>query len=102
VNVDASSMSFRANGKSDRMTWVGASAARLNGGQFDGAYSDYHVGAPSQWRTKVPHFSRVEANGLYPGIDAVYYWREGQFEFDLHVAPGTSVDQIRLQAAAAP
>jgi len=99
VNVDSHTMAFRANGKTDRLEWIGAEAARLSGAAFNGAYTDYHVGAPSAWRTQVPHFARVEARGLYAGIDAVYYWNAGQFEFDLQVAPGRDVSQIRLHAS---
>jgi len=102
VQVAPAGLAFRANGKTDRLEWVGARNARLAGAGFDGAYTDYHVGAASQWRTKVPHFDRVEAHELYPGIDAAYYWRDGQFEFDLQVAPGADAGLVRLHTSEAP
>ena len=47
VKVGPRSMAFRANGKADHMEWVGANDARLAGAGFDGAVTDYHVGAAS-------------------------------------------------------
>jgi Beta-propeller repeat len=102
VDIGPAKLAFRANGRTDHMEWVGANPAKLSGDAFDGAITDYRVGPASQWRTHVPHFTRVAAANLYPGIDAVYYWNHGQFEFDLNVAPGHSVNAVRLQTSEAP
>jgi hypothetical protein len=40
------------------------------------------------WRTHVPLYARVEARGLYPGIDLVLYGNQRRMQFDLVVAPG--------------
>ena len=42
----------------------------------------------SAWRTDVSRYARVEARGLYPGIDLVVYGHQRELEFDLVVAPG--------------
>jgi hypothetical protein len=51
---------------------------------------------PSAWRRGVPTYAAVRSEGLYEGIDAVYYGVEGQLEYDFVVAPGADPHQIRL------
>lgn len=56
----------------------------------------YLIGSPSQWRTNLPLFSRVEAKSVYPGINLVYYGNPQQLEYDFVVAPGADPRQIRM------
>ena len=59
--------------------------------------SNYFIGNdPSQWRTDVPNFSRVEAEGVYPGIDLVYHGNQGQLEYDFELAPRANPAKIRF------
>ncbi len=60
--------------------------------------SNYFIGSdPSHWRTNVPHFAKVRAQAVYPGIDAVYYGNHaGRLEYDFEVAPGADPVRIRL------
>jgi hypothetical protein len=51
---------------------------------------------PSQWRTDVPTFARVEYQAVYPGIDLVYYGSQQQLEYDFNVAGGADPGAIRL------
>jgi hypothetical protein len=51
---------------------------------------------PAKWRTEVPHFAKVEWEGVYPRVNLVYYGRERQLEYDFVVAPGTDPKSIRL------
>ncbi len=53
----------------------------------------------SKWQRGVPQFRQLRYAGLYPGIDLVYYSRDGDFEFDLVVHPGADPAQIRLQVS---
>jgi uncharacterized repeat protein (TIGR01451 family) len=39
----------------------------------------------------------VVYKGLYPGIDLIYYGRDGQLEYDLVVAPGANPHEILLE-----
>ncbi len=55
-----------------------------------------HGNDRTQWRT-VENYREVHANGLYPGVDAVYYGNHGELEYDLIVKPGADPRQIRLQ-----
>ena len=54
------------------------------------------VGPRSQWRTGIANFARVRYQGVYPGIDVVYYGNENQLEYDFVLAPGANPDAIRL------
>jgi hypothetical protein len=51
---------------------------------------------PSRWRTNVRGYARVRCNGVYPGIDLVYYGRQRQLEYDFVVTPGADPGLIRL------
>src|SRR6187549_3005616 len=58
-----------------RMKFEGGRVPR----RFDGldkaeSVSNYFIGSdPSKWRSGVPHYTRVKASGVYPGIDVVYH-----------------------------
>jgi len=59
--------------------------------------SNYLLGQdPRQWHTAVPTFRRVRYEGIYPGIDVVYYGKQGQLEYDFVVRPGADPQAIRL------
>jgi len=56
-----------------------------------------HLRGPrASWRTGIRPFGAVRIAQLYPGIDALFYGTEGQLEYDLILAPGASVDRVRL------
>lgn len=64
--------------------------------------SNYFLGSdPSQWKTNVPHFGRVEMAKVYPGIDLVFYGNPQQLEYDFRVAPGADSRAIRLDVSGA-
>src|SRR5262249_30304377 len=59
--------------------------------------SNYFIGSdPSQWRTNVPNYGQVEYQGVYPGVNLVYYGNQGQLEYDFVVAPGADPGAITL------
>jgi hypothetical protein len=59
--------------------------------------TNYFLGSdPSQWRTNVPNFGRVEYQNVYPGVNLVYYGNQGQLEYDFVVAPGADPGTITL------
>jgi len=86
-----------------RMRLVGASpAAEIVGEEELPGKSNYFVGNdPEQWRTDVPHYSRVRYRDLYPGVDMVFYDNGGVLEYDFVVAPGADPAQVRVQFAGA-
>jgi len=57
----------------------------------------YFIGNdPSKWQTGIPTFGKVRYRQLYPGVDLVFYGRDGEVEFDLELQPGARVDRARL------
>jgi hypothetical protein len=51
---------------------------------------------PGDWRRNVPTYERIRYQGVYPGIDVVYYGSDRQLEHDFIVAPGADPGLIRV------
>src|SRR2546430_16603115 len=63
--------------------------------------SNYFIGNdPKQWRTDVPTYGKVKYEGVYPGVDLVYYGNQRQLEYDFVVAPGADPKAITLAVGA--
>lgn len=63
--------------------------------------SNYLIGNdPKKWRINVPTYAKVKYEGVYPGVDLVYYGNQGQLEYDFVVAPGVDPSQIALDVVA--
>ena len=59
--------------------------------------SNYFIGNdPAKWRTDVPHYGRIQYEGVYPGIDLVWYGNQQRLEYDFVVAPGADPRQIQV------
>ncbi len=59
--------------------------------------SHYLTGSkPDQWVTGIRQFSRIRYPKIYPGIDLVYYGRDGRLEHDFIVQPGADPSKIRF------
>ena len=72
-------------------------SARITGEARQESISNYFVGNdPGKWRTAVPNFGRVRYSGIYPGIDLVYYGKDGNLEYDWIVSPGADPGRIRM------
>ena len=81
------------------MQLVGASASPHSVGAWTSCpgVSNYLIGNdPSQWHTNVPNYAQVEEQGVYPGVDLIYYGNQRQLEYDFTVAPGADPGVIRL------
>ena len=64
--------------------------------------TDYFIGRdPKNWHTEVPSYSRVAYQGIYSGVDAVFYGNQRQLEYDFIVAPGADPKQIALDVEGA-
>ena len=55
----------------------------------------------AQWKTDIPTFAKVAYEGVYPGVDMVYYGNRQQLQYDFVVAPGADPGQIALRFAGA-
>src|SRR5580692_1612502 len=82
-----------------RMQLAGANAVpRVGGAKELPGKVNYFIGNdPASWRTNVPTYAKVKFEGVYPGIDLVYYGNQGQLEYDFVVAHGVDPNQIRLK-----
>jgi len=81
-----------------RMQLVGSNAtARMIGVDELPGKSNYFIGNDSaQWRTNVPNYRKVAEQGVYPGINLVYYGTQRQLEYDFVIAPEADPHAIRL------
>lgn len=85
-----------------RYTFEGASTANVVGEQPNEARFNFLKGSdPSTWRTNVPTFGSVRYDSLYPGVDLLVRDASGVLEYDLVLAPGASLDQVRIRCEGA-
>lgn len=83
-----------------RLKFVGAKGrpAHPVGRDLLHGQSHYFLGPDAtKWHTHVPRYGQVVYEGIYPGIDLIYYGRGGKLEYDLVVAPGANPKTIELQ-----
>src|SRR5207249_3517761 len=81
-----------------RMKLVGANqAAKVTALDELPGKSNYFIGNdPKQWRADVTTYGKVKYEGVYPGIDLVYYGNQRQLEYDFVLAPGADPKAITL------
>jgi Beta-propeller repeat/Domain of unknown function DUF11 len=82
-----------------RMALVGATGnSTVSGDDQLSGKSNYFIGNdPAKWHTDVPQFARVRYRSVYPGIDLVYYGKQGQLEYDFEAAPGSDPREVTLR-----
>lgn len=60
--------------------------------------SNYLLGADStRWIRRIPNYSRIEYEAIYPGVDLVFYGNRGRLEHDFQIAPDADVSRISFQ-----
>ncbi|MFZ1973373.1 MAG: choice-of-anchor D domain-containing protein [Candidatus Acidiferrales bacterium] len=63
---------------------------------------NYFIGNdPRKWHTDIPSYEAVRYQGIYPGVDLLFYGRGQTLEYDFVVAPGTNPQVIALSIAGA-
>jgi hypothetical protein len=76
-------------GAAVRMRFEGGAAREVVGEAELPGRTSYFVGSdPSEWRTNVVSYAKVRYREVWPGVDAVFYERDGKLEYDFEVAPG--------------
>jgi beta-propeller repeat-containing protein/Big-like domain-containing protein len=80
------------------LRWEAARPApRVSGERELPGRSHYLLGNdPARWRTGIPSYEKVRYQGLYPGIDLVFYGNPRQLEYDFEIAPGADPGKVRL------
>jgi hypothetical protein len=76
---------------------LGGQTARIvPGGKLAGTVNSFIGNDRAKWHTNVPTYSRMRYEGVYPGVDLVYYGNNQQLEYDYIVAPGADPNAIRF------
>jgi hypothetical protein len=77
-------------------------AAKITGTDELAGTSNYFIGNDrAKWRTNVPTYAKVKYEGIYSGIDLVYYGSQRQLEYDFIVAPGADPRRIAFDVRGA-
>jgi hypothetical protein len=77
-------------------------AAKISGTDELAGTSNYFIGNdPTKWRTNVSTYAKVKYEGIYSGIDLVYYGNQRQLEYDFIVAPGVDPHRIAFDVRGA-
>jgi hypothetical protein len=81
-----------------RMQFVGANPAPcIRGIEELPAKVHYLRGRdPAQWQTNVATYAKLRYAEVYPGVDVIFYGRQGQLAYDLVLAPGADPNAIVL------
>ncbi len=97
VAADMKEMRPGVSSSAVRMNLLGAKAVDAAAGedQQSGKANYFTGNDPSKWQRNVPMYGKVRLQGVYPGIDLVYYGHQGQLEYDFVVAPGADASTIR-------
>ena len=77
-------------------------AAEIAGTKLLPGKVNYFIGNdPQKWRTDIPTYEAVRYQGVYPGVDLLFYGREQRLEYDFIVAPGADAGTIALSTIGA-
>jgi len=72
-------------------------AAPLEAMEPQAGVTNYYLGKDaSQWRLGVKSYGKLRAQGVYPGVDVIYYGDHRRLEFDFMVAPKADPGVIAL------
>jgi hypothetical protein len=86
-----------------RMHFDGANpAAEIAGTKQLSGKTNYFIGNdPKKWHTDVPSYETVRYQGVYPGVDMLFYGNQQRLEYDFIVAPGADPNAIALSISGA-
>jgi hypothetical protein len=77
-------------------------AAKVTGVDELPGTANYFIGNdPAKWRAGIPTYAKVKYEGIYSGIDLVYYGNQRQLEYDFIVAPGVDPRRISFDVRGA-
>jgi hypothetical protein len=73
------------------------SAAEIVGAKPLPGKANYFIGNdPKKWHTDIPSYEAVRYQGIYPGVDLLFYGHQQRLEYDFVVAPGADPKAIAL------
>ena len=77
-------------------------AAEIAGTRQLPGKTNYLIGNDrSKWHTDIPSYAAVRYQGMYPGVDVLFYGRQQRLEYDFVVAPGADLRAIALSISGA-
>jgi hypothetical protein len=81
-----------------RLKWIGANShTQIVAEHPLTGRINYLIGHdPRQWHTNIPTYARVRYRDLFPGVDAVFYGKEGEIEYDMVLGPGVDPGKVRF------
>ena len=91
----------RQSGDTLRIKLIGANSEPVLAGidELPGKSNYLKGNQPANWHVGIPNYRRVAEQGIYSGIDLVYYGTQRQLEYDFVVSPGADPRVIRLAIA---
>ena len=97
--LSADVATFYSEGRPVSLLLEGANVnARARGEERLRSTSNYFLGADrKEWKTGIPNYRKVRFEGVYPGIDLLYYGNPAELEYDFIVAPGVSSGRIAFR-----
>jgi hypothetical protein len=85
-----------------RVKMLGAKTARVvPEDKLAGTVNSFIGNDSSKWRTNIATYSKMRYEGIYSGVDLVYYGNNEQLEYDFIVAPGADPQAIRFSISGA-
>ncbi len=51
---------------------------------------------PAKWRTDVPNYSAITLSEIYPGVDAVFFGKDGSIECEYRAASDEALTRVRV------
>lgn len=86
-----------------RMRFLGAEESPAVAGLDEAANrTNYYIGNdPRKWQAGIANYRKVKYTGLYKGVDAIFYGKQSQLEYDFVVAPGADPGVIALEVTGA-
>lgn len=81
-----------------RMDLIGSDPAAAGSGRrpLPGRVNHLVGRDPAGWRRDIPRYAQVAYEGVYPGVDLLYYGAKGSLEYDFVVRPGADPAAITL------
>ncbi len=99
LSLNAADVQVGLNNEQLRILFVGADAkAESSGLDALPGKVNYFVGRdPKAWLHDIPTFGRVRYTNVYPGVDMVWYGKQGRLEYDLDLQPGADPNKIAMR-----
>jgi hypothetical protein len=102
LTPEAAILNIRSNGSGPSRVHMQLANAnpspQMTGSDALPGKTNYLIGKdPTKWHQNVSTFARVRYSSVYPGVDLVYYGKQGKLEYDFEVAPAADPSQVGLR-----